>query len=401
MEDNKNLYFILFALSLGWTVLYADRTSLYPLLSVIGRDFNLNNTQLGTITSSYFLVYVAMQIPGGIVADKVGKKRLIVLGILTAGVSLFCFGLFGKSYSLLVLFAALHGLGAGTYYPCAYGIMLELVDSKHWGTSAAIINLGMSFGLILGLAISGPLYMRFKSYSAIFIGLALFTMALSLLFIKILPEAESRCNEKTNFFAVKEVLKNKNLLLLYIAQFCALYGYWTAVTWGATFFKEERGIGMELAGLFVAIAGMSSIIPSLVMGRISDIFGRKKIALILFPLGALTLYLMAHVRTASAIILSLIAYGIIGKSSWDPIAVAWSGSHASALGNEAASTAMGVFNFFGMMSAVVAPVVTGFIRDITGSLVAAYYVAAVLSLLGGSLVILVDEKLPQPDNKLG
>jgi MFS family permease len=149
---------------------------------------------------------------------------------------------------------------------------------------------------------------------------------------------------------------------------------------------------MELAGLFVAIVGISAIIPSLLMGRISDKFGRKKIALILFPLGAVTIFLMAYARSNTAIILSLIAYGIFGKSSWDPIAVAWAGSHATAMDKDALGTAMGVFNFSGMMSAVVAPVVTGFIRDITGSLVAAYYVAALVSVLGGILVMFVSEE---------
>ncbi len=63
-----------------------------------------------------------------------------------------------------------------------------------------------------------------------------------------------------------------------------------------------------------------------------------------------------------------------------------------AMDKDALGTAMGVFNFSGMMSAVVAPVVTGFIRDITGSLVTAYYVAALVSILGGILVMFIKEK---------
>jgi len=380
---------------MGWTLLYADRTALYPLLSVIGDEFNLSSTMMGTITSSYFLVYVSMQIPSGMLADKLGKKRLLILTFIIAGIALLGFGLFAKSYMLLLLFTAIHGFGAGSFYPCAYGIMLNTVDSKQWGIGAAIVNLGMSFGLIVGLAISGPLYLRFQSYSGIFIVLGLITVLAALGFYIILPDVKNESAKSSNSkkaFPLIGILRNSNLLLINTAQFCALYGYWTAVTWGATFFQEERGISMELAGLFVAIVGISAIIPSLLMGRISDKFGRKKIALILFPLGAVTIFLMAYARSNTAIILSLIAYGIFGKSSWDPIAVAWAGSHATAMDKDALGTAMGVFNFSGMMSAVVAPVVTGFIRDITGSLVAAYYVAALVSVLGGILVMFVSEE---------
>ncbi|MGB9814205.1 MAG: MFS transporter [Thermovenabulum sp.] len=262
-EINKTSLLILIALCLGWTLIYADRTALYPLLSVIGKDFNLSATLLGTITGSYFLVYVAMQIPSGMLADKIGKKKLLIITFFIAGVALLGFGLFARSYILLLLFTALHGLGAGAFYPCAYGIMLNTVDSK-----------------------------------------------------------------------------------------------------------------------------------------ISDKFGRKKIALMLFPLGAFTIFLMTYARSPFPIILSLVAYGIVGKSSWDPIAVAWAGRHAAAIDKDALGTAMGMFNFVGMMSAVVAPVVTGYIRDITGSLVTAYYVAAAMSILGGCLVMFIKLLQFSPDNLL-
>lgn len=391
MRSDKRTLLVLISLCLGWTLLYADRTVLYPLLSVIGEDFNLTGAQIGSITSSYFIVYVAMQIPSGVLADKVGKKQLFILTFLIAGTALLGFGILARSFGLLLFFTALHGFGAGAFYPSAYGIMLNTVDSTQWGMAAAIVNLGMSFGLIIGLTISGPLYLQFKSYSGIFIVLALLTILTALIFSITIPEIGKNDKAKTKAFPLVEILKNRNLLFINLAQFCALYGYWTAVTWGATFFQQERGISMKLSGLFVAIVGISAIIPSLIMGRISDKIGRKKIALILFPLGAITIFLMAYAQSSFTIILSLIAYGIFGKSSWDPIAIAWTGSHATAMNKNALGTAMGVFNFSGMMSAVVAPVVTGLIRDITGSLVTAYYVAAMVSFLGGVFVMFIEE----------
>jgi len=393
--DSKILW-PLIALCLGWTLIYADRTAMYPLLSVIGDNFHLTNTQIGTITGSYFIIYVAMQIPSGIFADKIGQKRLLISTFIIVGFALIGFALFAKSYLSLLLFTVFHGFGAGFFYPCAYGIMLKIVDSDSWGRGAAIVNLGMSLGLIIGLAASGPLYIHFGNYSAIFLLLAILTLLSAFILNKAIPNIEKSIAGQQENFKVLEVLKNKNLLFINLSQFCALYGYWTAVTWGATFFYEERGISMEFAGLFVAIVGISAIIPSLVMGSISDKIGRKKMALVLFPLGSLTIFLMAYARSKAAIILSLIAYGIVGKSSWDPIAVAWTGSHAFAMDKKALGTAMGIFNFSGMMSAVVAPIITGFIKDVTGSLVAAYYVAAAISVLGGFLVMFVSE---EPESK--
>jgi MFS family permease len=404
----------------GWTLLYTDRTTLYPLLSVIGEKFSLTGTQLGTITGSYFLVYVAMQIPSGMLGDRIGKKRLLAVMYAISGLALLCFGLFGVNYRLIILLTVLHGFGAGAYYPSAYGIILKTVAPEVRATAAAIVNLGMSFGLIAGLTMSGPIYLYTKSYNGIFTVLGMITVLMAFIYHRALPEVENlTLNEKTgdgkshitghfphrssyiatsdelkktSSFPIVAVLKNKNLMLINLAQFCALYGYWVTVTWGAAFFQKERGIGMKLAGLFVAIAGISAIVPSLISGRISDRIGRKKMALLLFPLGALTIFLMAYMNSTLAIISALIAYGIFGKSSWDPIAIAWTGDHAAAMNKDALGTAVGVFNFSGMMSAVVAPVVSGFIRDLTGSLVSAFYVAAIISLLGFIFVFMVDEK---------
>jgi MFS family permease len=165
-----------------------------------------------------------------------------------------------------------------------------------------------------------------------------------------------------------------------------------ALTWGAAFFQKERGIDIRLAGLLVAIVGISSIFPSVVSGRISDKIGRKKMALLLFPMGGLTIFLLPCASSTSAIICALVAYGVFGKASWDPIGIAWMSDHAFSLNKNSVSTATGVYNFSGMMSAVIGPIISGLIRDLTGSLVPAFYVAAVLSLLGTLFVYLVDEK---------
>ena len=200
------------------------------------------------------------------------------------------------------------------------------------------------FGLVIGHNPAAYIYtlkvtQGYSSYCYL-------TILAALVFNSILPHV-ARDNESNSkkAFPLIQILKNSDLLFINLAQFCALYGYWTAVTWGPTFFQEERGISIQLAGLFVAIVGVSAILPSLVIGRISDKYGRKRIALLLFPLGAITIFLMAYASSNITIVMSLIAYGIVGKSSWDPIAVAWAGRHATAMDKDAMGTAMGVFNF--------------------------------------------------------
>ena len=50
-------------LAVGALFMYADRTVLYPMLKVIAEEFGLSGTATGFITSTYFFLYVAMQVP--------------------------------------------------------------------------------------------------------------------------------------------------------------------------------------------------------------------------------------------------------------------------------------------------------------------------------------------------
>lgn len=54
-------------------------------------------------------------------------------------------------------------------------------------------------------------------------------------------------------------------------------------------------------------------------------------------------------------------------------------------------SAMGVYSFAGMLSAILAPVISGWIKDVTGSLVAAFYLAAVLVLAGAAAMVVARE----------
>ena len=52
----------------GWAVIYVDRTVLYPLLTVIAREFRLSGVETGLITAAYFTLYVSAQLASGLLA---------------------------------------------------------------------------------------------------------------------------------------------------------------------------------------------------------------------------------------------------------------------------------------------------------------------------------------------
>lgn len=87
-------------------------------------------------------------------------------------------------------------------------------------------------------------------------------------------------------------------------------------------------------------------------------------------------------------------YGFLGKLAVEPIIISWLGENAPRVG---IGTTLGVFNFFGMMSSIVAPALTGNISDITGSKILGFYIAIVLLVVGTLLFLVanIHKKTPE------
>ena len=108
---------MLFLLAAGWTVIYANRTVMFPLLSVIALQFSLSSADVGLLTGSYFFMYLLLQIPAGMLGDRFGMKRVMLSTYAIATVGVLGLGLFAGQYLPMLAFISLHGFGAGGLLP--------------------------------------------------------------------------------------------------------------------------------------------------------------------------------------------------------------------------------------------------------------------------------------------
>lgn len=363
----------------GWAVIYADRTVLYPLLTVIARDFGLSGVQTGLITGTYFTLYVMGQLSSGLLAERFGLKRMLVLYCLVAAVGVAGFGLAAVNYPALLAVAGLHGLGAGAYYPMAYSIMIHSVPGSLRGVASGVINGGMSLGLAAGLALAGPFYQATGSWRVPFLVLAIPTFLLALMYRSVLREVEIPTRRSESLW---KLLRDPTLLCMNLAGFCVLYGWWVLLSWAPVFFQTERGVSLTMSGMYTLVIAVTAIPSGLILGRLSDRIGRKRIILGMLPLMALALVAVAQVRSRAGMLIALMAYGLVGKLAWDPLGIAWLGDYMSRTRPEAVGAAVALFSFTSVMSAVVGPPLTGWIKDRTGSLAGGFYLAAGIALVG-------------------
>ena len=363
----------------GWAVVYADRTILYPLLTVIADEFRLTGFQTGLISGTYFTLYVAAMLPAGLLAERLGLKRVLVIFSFVSAMGMAGFGVAAVDYIALLAVAGLHGAGVGCYYTMAYSITIHTVPSRNRGIASAVINGGMSLGLVVGLALAGPLYHATGSWRMPFLVLAVPTFLMAVLFQGAIREVQIAGRRTT---PVWDLLCDPVLLRMNLSGFCVLYGWWVLLSWGPVFFQSERNVGLTMSGLYTLVIAVTAIPSGLLLGRVSDHIGRKRIILAMLPLMALSLAVIPQVQSRTGMLLALMAYGVVGKLAWDPLAISWLGDYVARHRPEAVGAAVSLFSFLSVMSAVVGPPLTGWIKDVTGSLAGGFYVAAGLALVG-------------------
>ncbi len=388
LSADRRIMLTVLSMSLGWVFIYLDRVLIFPLLPVIGEEFGLSDTYRGLIASSYFFFYVLMQTPTGIIGDKYGLSNVVFVMYLIVGLSLIGIGVLSYSYLLLLLFAALHGFGAGAYYPASYGITINVVPVDKRGVASAVVTTGMALGLAIGLSISGPLALMFGSWRDPFLVVAFPTIisAVLIYFVtKNVPGTGSTANKIS-----LDVFRNKDLIILSLAAFCSLYGYWVLISWAPTYFVEQKGYDLSGAGQLTAIVALASIPGALFWGPISDKLGRKYLSLGLLIGAGISIGSISMASSTTQVSIALGLYGLLSALAWNPVLVAWAGDLAVVRG-DGSGAAMGLLNAFAVGSSFIGPALTGLISDVTGSLESGFYMGSVSLFIGAFLVMFVHD----------
>ena len=389
-----------FAFTLGWMFINANKYFLNPILGEIGLEYNLNNTQLGLVNSIFFLTYTIAQIPAGAFSDKFGRKKLLVTGFIIYGILTGVSGLMAGFTGFLVA-RALAGLSSATYFGPQFALSSEAIPEKNRTVGSAIINSGSGLGIAFGFILSSTLVLENgMNWSVPFYIFGVLTVLVGILIAAIVKEKNQDktlkqskrledSSTKGEKVSVLSLLKNRNLLITFLVLFCSIYGFTVVVTWLPKFLETERGFQGTQVGLIAALVPLASIPGALIASYISDRLGRKKpFAFVLIPISAIALWATVYVQDTALLITALLIYGLFGKIALDPILLATVSEHVD---KSAYGIAFGLFNFIGMISSVIAPWFVGFLADKTGSMATGFYSAVIVLAVGFVLMMFFKE----------
>ncbi len=338
-------------------------------------DFDISAAALGNLSAFYFYSYVFMQIPTGILADRMGPRRLLSLGALTAGLGtvLFalapdffwaCLGRFLIGGSVAVAFVGLMKLTT-SWFPHRYFAMV---------TGVALLA-GM-----VGAVFGGPplrLLINIFSWRPVLLASALATFVLAGLiwmFVRDYPQdktyaawtdPESRRQEQTGRDILRgliTVFKNRNIVLLFLIP-GGLVGCVLTFSglWGVPYLTTHHGLSTHRAAFLTSAMMVAWALGGPFFGWLSDRIGRRKPLFFLGCLGALCGWMVIIFLPDIPMGLLLAALLVTGFCSGSMIV-------AFAFGKESAApslsgTVSGVINMGIMLGPTIMQPLVGWILD--------------------------------------
>ncbi|MFF1693460.1 nitrate/nitrite transporter [Streptomyces sp. NPDC058257] len=248
-------------------------------LGVAGLDaadrFHVNASALSTFSILQLLVYAGMQIPVGLMVDRLGTKR-----VLTIGVVLFTLGqlgfAFSPSYGMALASRALLGCGDALTFISVLRLGTRWFPARRGPLVAQLAGLvGMAGNLVSTLVLARLLHS--VGWTAAFAGSALcgvFVLVLMTLFLKDHPEghAPEPVRHTGGAFVRKQIALSwrepgtrLGLWVHFTTQFPAMV---FLLLWGLPFLVEAQGLTRATAGTLLTLVVLSNMVVGLVYGQI-------------------------------------------------------------------------------------------------------------------------------------
>lgn len=381
---------------------YANRLALSPVLDIIKQEWNLSKSQLGLLSSAFFLAYTLLQVPSGLIADRIGRKAVLIPGYLLQALGGLLSGI-APGFGAFLGARIVAGTGQGTYYSTQYALASESIPQPRRALGSSIINSGMSLGIATGLTIASVMVFDWHlPWRWPFIILAVITAILSLVMGLVVreqrPERGSAAQAGVAGGAVAGAERRldangvRTLVLMSIFNLAVMYGFYVILTWLPYYLQTVRGYAGAEAGLVSTIMPLVAIPAAILSANFSDrIGGRRRVMLTLLPIAAVALALIVAVGSRTGLYFALVLYGIAGKLTTDPLMVALV---ADVTPRKAYGSVFGILNFAGSLSMVLAPYITGLLADATGSFNSGIYLAAALVGVAWIALWFVREKRP-------
>ncbi|MBM4761637.1 MFS transporter [Bacillus sp. B15-48] len=358
METKKALpilFAIMFLVMVGFGIII-------PVIPFYAEELGATPTQLGLLMAVYSFMQLVFAPVWGRVSDRVGRKPVMMIGIIGLALSFF---LTAVSTQLWMLFAAriIGGALSAANMPTAMAYVADITSDEDRGKGMGIIGAATGLGFIFGPAIGGIFSQASLATPFYLAGISsLLTFFFVLFVLKESLPAEKRNQQhgkKRNSF-YKEAFKSSTSILFFLQLFISLSLAGLEATF-AYFAAEKAGLGaVELGYIFMIMGLVQAIIQGGFVGKMTKKFGEGfviQLGIIVSALGfALILFTNNFLTAALFLTIFGVGNGLIRPSVSSLLTKTATSGHGSATG---------LLSSFDSLGRIIGPPLGGWLFSIT------------------------------------
>jgi MFS family permease len=373
----------------AWAANFVIRIGFSALLPSIIDELELSYTRAGLLASAFFYAYVLMQIPSGLLGDRFGRRRVLLLGLLGGALAAGLTGLAG-SFTALFLARALTGAFQGSLFSNDRAIIATVTPPDRIGLGQGVSFSGPGIGLTFGLVIGG-LLVEIVPWRTVMMLFGIGPIVAAFLIARYVPAPPAPPTRVPVAQRLESLASNGRLCVLALVSLCAIGDQFILATWAPLFFAEVGVADTGRAGSYAALQGIAASLGMIASGWAHDRlvgrgYGSKSV--IVAGLGGLAVSMLAMAvvigqRSVLGLAVVLFAAAFFCWSIWGAVYALL----ARLVRPEELGTAFGFSNSISFLGAILGPIATGWARDLTGSFAAGCVLAAILAVAGVVLAV--------------
>lgn len=321
ISSTKSVYMIAGLLVLAWIIESMEIGVAGAIIPILKEQMGLSSSQVGLLAISSTLGIVIGLAPAGVLADRYGRKKILVAGVASSSFFILIAGAF-PNFWWVVAMRFLAGLGEGAVFPLPYTMMSEYIKPGRRATSIGWINGLLTMSYFIPAAVGAWAVASFApdvAWRVIFLVAGL-PLIFSILLAWLLPESPRWLVSKGKISEAREVVEKleresridpddsfadpriinalrtdaqarrtsigmlfdspylSRSLISWSAYTGGLVLWYAMLVYAPTIFSD-KGIALGSAILFTGIMLMIAGFGAILQGYLADSFGRKSIVL--------------------------------------------------------------------------------------------------------------------------
>ena len=333
-----------------------------PNLAYYAKDTGATTTEIAILMSIYSGMQLLFAPIWGRLSDKHGRKPAILLGLLGNAVALVGFGL-AKDYVWLLTARSAAGIASAAVLPSVMAYVADITTSEERGRGMGLMGAAMGLGFILGPAIGGIM----GSHNMPFFvagGLSILNFLFALI---LLPEslqkdiADETIEDRHEWISPREIFRRTTLKSpltpLFLVAFFSTFSFAGLEMTFPLFIEDRWNYGeREMGWMFMFMGAIAVPIQGVLLGRLINGLGERRIILIGLLLSAIGIALLLNAYSFATLTIYLTIAGI-GNQLIRPTNTSWI-SKQTRIGQGAA---IGIMDAFLSLGRILGPLLGGWL----------------------------------------